>query len=181
MMKVFFAEWRSHTPYFREIPREYLRWLMECEPPVSLPPFLIELAHYEWAELAVDVMEAPVPDDIESAGDLLDARPVLNPALMNLAYEWPVHRIGPGYRPRRPKKSQILVYRKHDHKVRFIEVNPVSARLVALLQAGTSTGREALIRIATELVHADPETVINSGIAILNDLHQEEVILGTRK
>lgn len=182
LSRTFFAEWRSHTPYFREIPREFLRWLMEgaasVRLPVELPPFLIELAHYEWAELAVDVMDATAPSGVDAKGDLLNQRPVVNPALMNLAYQWPVHRIGPAYRPRKSQPVQLLVFRDEVEKVRFMEINPVSARLIALLQPSTITGREALLTIAQELVHPEPESVLASGMALLNKLRDESALLG---
>lgn len=174
----FFAGWRAQTPYFREIPREFLRWLMEGEPSVALPPFLIELVHYEWAELAVDVMDV-VPPQTDRDGDLLQGRPVVNPALMNLAYRWPVHRIGPDYRPRKPQPTQLLVYRKRDDRVAFIEVNPVSARLIVLLQEKALTGRAGLLAIAGEIGHPDPEALVSMGAALLDQFRNEEVILGT--
>ncbi len=180
LKKAFFAEWRSHTPYFREIPREFLRWLMECEAPVSLPAYIVELAHYEWVELAIDVMEAAVPEHVDAGGDLLEGRPVLNPAMMNLVYQWPVHRIGPAFRPRKPAPVQLLVYRRDDGTLSFVEINPVSARLISLLQPGTMTGRAALLELANELPQFDAETVVANGAMQLGSFLQEEIILGTR-
>lgn len=177
----FFSEWRSHTPYFREIPREFLRWLMESQPTVSMPAFMVDMLHYEWVELAVDIMEAPTPEGIDADGDLLTARPVLNPALMNLSYEWPVHRISPDYRPRKPRAVQLLVFRDHDEKVRFIKLNPVSARLVALLQPGSMTGRQALQHVAGELGHADTKAIMASGAALLDSLRSEGAVLGVMR
>lgn len=176
--KAFFAQWRSLTPYFREIPREFLRWLMENDSPVALPPFMIELMHYEWVELAVDVMEAPLHADVDAQGDLLAGRPVVNPALMNLSYQWPVHRIGPTWRPRKPKPTQLLVLRNNEDKVRFIELNPLSSRLLALLQPGRMSGLEALGQIANELGHADPQAIVDSGHEIMLRLRTEQAILG---
>lgn len=181
LTRAFFSGWRSHTPYFREIPREFLHWLTECQPPVPLPPYQIELMHYEWAELAVDVMDVTTPSGINVEGDLLHERPVVNPALMSLAYRWPVHRIGPDYRPRKPAPAQFLVYRKRDETVSFIEINAVSARLISLLQAGTMTGHEALKEIASELAHPDVQAVIVNGAGLLSDLRNEQAILGTRQ
>jgi hypothetical protein len=56
---------------------------------------LPELAHYEWVELAVDVMETSPPFAYNPTGNLLNEQPVLAAAAMNLAYVWPVHRIRP--------------------------------------------------------------------------------------
>jgi hypothetical protein len=56
--RTFYRDWPLHTPWFREIPREFVRYLAEARHHASLcPAWLAELAHYEWAELAVDVMD----------------------------------------------------------------------------------------------------------------------------
>lgn len=178
LVDAFFRDARCQTPYFREIPREFLRWLNENPSlPVALPPWALELAHYEWVELALDVMDIPTPAH-DPAGDLMDGRPVLAPALMNLACQWPVHRIGSAWRPRKPRPVQLLVYRDLADRVRFIELNPVSARLVALLQEGGMGGTQACLQIALEMQHPDPAAVLAHGAALLNELRDEGAILG---
>ena len=174
----FLAGWPAQTPYFREIPREFLRWLMEGDLPCALPPWLMELAHYEWAELAVDVMDVAPPEQVDPAGNLLDACPIINPALMSLSYHWPVHRIGPGYRPRKQQPTCLLVYRQRDDRVSFIEANVVTARLVTLLRPGRMTGREALRLIAEEMAYPEPEALSRHGLAQMESLRESGVILG---
>lgn len=180
LVDAFFREARCHTPYFREIPHEFLDWLLTTELPVALPPWLAELAHYEWVELALDVMETAALPDVDPEGDLLDGEPVLAPALMNLAYVWPVHRIGPAFRPRKPQATHLLVFRNTEYRIKFIELNPVSARLVTLLQEDGHSGREACTRIATELHHPSPDVLLGHGAGILNQLRLAGAILGSK-
>lgn len=178
LVSAFFRDARCQTPWFREIPREFLRWLGNAYPlPVTLPPWALELTHYEWVELALDVMDTATPAHDPQA-DPVTGIPVLAPALMNLSYAWPVHRIGPDYRPRKPRPTQLLVFRDGDDAVRFIEINPVSARLIALLSAGTLRGDAACRRIARELDHPDPEAVLRHGAGVLRDLQAVGAILG---
>ena len=113
LCRTFYRDWPLHTPWFREIPREFARYLAEGDIRQPLPAWLAELAHYEWAELAVDVMDCAIPAH-DPAGDLLAGPVALNPALLNLAYAWPVHRIGPDYRPRKPQPTHLVVYRDAD-------------------------------------------------------------------
>ena len=55
-IRQFMARHESATPYFLEIPKEFLQFLQdEYEPDDSDFPFLYELAHYEWVELALSV------------------------------------------------------------------------------------------------------------------------------
>ena len=55
LVRDFFAEYRCQTPYFLEIGQEFLRYLQEVRQPRGWePPYMLELAHYEWVELALD-------------------------------------------------------------------------------------------------------------------------------
>ena len=129
LCRTFQRDWPLPSPWFRDIPREFVRYLGAADIRQPLPRWLAELAHYEWAELAVDVSDAPIPP-CDPAGDLLEHPVVLNPALMNLAYAWPVQRIGPDYRLRQPQPTHLVVYRDAGDRVRFSEVTPVTGRLL---------------------------------------------------
>ena len=64
--------------------------------------------------------------------------------------------------------------------MRFIVLNPVSARLVSLLETGELSGRAALLRLGEEMHHPEPENMLRLGVDILQKLHAEQAILGTR-
>ncbi|UJP01016.1 MAG: DUF2063 domain-containing protein, partial [Nitrosomonas sp.] len=65
--------------------------------------------------------------------------------------------------------------------VRFIEINPVTARLLQLLSGDDPVpGRTALQQVAAELNHPQPDAVIQGGIEILQNLRKCHVILGKR-
>jgi len=177
LSRTFYRDWPLHTPWFREIPREFVRYLTEADIGQPLPVWLAELAHYEWAELAVDVIDSPVPAH-DPAGDLLSHPVALNPALLNLAYAWPVHRIGPGYRPRKPQPTYLAVYRDASHDVQFTQINAVTGRLLSLLAAAPSTGEAAIRQIASELQHPAPTQLLAHGAALLDDLRRQGIVLG---
>ena len=174
----FRRDWPLRTPWFREIPREFMRFLADT-PGLRLPRWLPELAHYEWVELAADIADAAIPPH-DPAGDLRHGTIILNPVLFNLAYAWPVHRIGPDWRrPRRPAATHLLVHRDADDVVRFSETNPVTARLLALLAATPQSGAAAARQIAGELQHADPERLIDFAVELLAELRRQGIVLGT--
>jgi hypothetical protein len=179
LVREFFAVHRCTTPLFRQIPEEFLRWLDGGSLP-ELPPFLPQLAHYEWVELAVGVSDALQPSGWKADIDLLDNIPVLTTALMLLSYDWPVQKISPRFKPGQPLPEPLwlLVFRDAADEVRFNEVNPVSAQLIQLLQAGERTGRAALTEIARRLGHDDPAAILAFGGGLLQELHGRGAILG---
>ena len=183
LVREFFAEHRCHTPFFRQIPDEFVHYVQsERGVRAGDPPFLSELVHYEWIELALSVSNKEIESDrIDLHGDLVNGRPALNPVLALLQYAYPVQRIGPAYKPRSApaEPTYLLVFRDAEFNVRFVELNPVSARLLDLLQTGTLTAEKALKKIAQELKHGNPLVVIQGGLEILRDLHAQGAVLGT--
>ena len=178
LVRAFFSTHRSRTPYFRQIPDEFIQFLQnEWTPPEGYPPFTLALAHYEWIELALSVSNRSEDREVDAAGDLVEGVPVLNPVLANLRYDWPLHRIAPR-RALQPAETYLLVFRDADDVVQFIEINAFTARLLTLLEPGMLSGRAALETIATESRHPDPALVIQAGGALLDDLRTRGAILG---
>lgn len=178
LVRHFFSEYQSTTPIFREIPEQFLQYL-ETVP--NLPAYLTSLAHYEWIELAISVADVEDASAINPTGNLLEAKPVLASSLALLSYHYPVQLISPRYKPEAPlaQPVNLLVFRAVDDEVRFIELNAVTARLISLLQEESTTGRKALETIAVEMGYNDPQAIVEFGRAILDDLRQQGVILGT--
>ena len=178
LVRRFIASHLSQTPYFREIPLEFLTWF-QSEATAACPAWLASLLHYEWAELAVDTMAVEAPACVPEV-DAAHGAAVLNPAMLLLAYDWPVQRIGPTFRPRKPAPVQLLVYRDASDAVRFMQLNAVTARLIALLQEGERLVEEVLVQLVAELGYADRAAFMGFGMQVLQELQREGVVLGYR-
>ncbi len=184
LARAFFRDHVSHTPYFRQIPEEFLQYLQtEWQPADDMPAFLPELAHYEWVELELDTSnrDANLPAH-DPAGDLMTGRPLLNPVSRVLAYRWPVHRISPRFKPGEPpaQPTFTLAFRDAELDVRFILINAASARLISLIQDNPAlTGAEAVAMLASEMGLAQPALLAFAQL-LLRDLHAEGVFLGAR-
>lgn len=185
LVRDYYARHISHSPQFYQISEEFLHYLQdEHQPHDCDPPFLIELAHYEWVEmiLAIDPQEIDL-GQVDAEGDLLDGRPALNPCVENLAYQYPVHRISTDFLPDKPgdQPAFLVVYRKPDDEVAFLEVNQVTARLLQRIEEQPGlTGREQLLALADE-AGLETDTVLNFGARTLADLKAKSVLLGTRQ
>lgn len=183
LVRGFFAQHQCHSPLFRQIPEEFLRYLQQLDDKAlaKLPPYLKSLAHYEWIELALAVADVDTDfEHVDIAGDLIEGRPVLAPALALLSYDYPVQLISPRFKPRGPLAQPIhlLVFRNAADDVRFIELNPITARLLGILQTETLTGRQALEKVAVEMAHPDPQVIVAFGRTVIADLQAQGAILG---
>ncbi len=174
---------RCRTPLFLEISQEFLRFLQDggagSEPTL---PFMLELAHYEWVELALDVSPEEFPETgVAAEGDLMAGRPVVSPLAWRLCYQYPVQLIGPAYQPSTPPVSAtyLIVYRNRQQQVRFLESNAATVRLLQLLEDGQLSGREALQTIAAEMRAEDVTAIVESGRATLKQLLNLDILCGT--
>ena len=94
LVRGFVRDHRCHTPYFLEISQEFLLYLREDKAciPEGLT-FILELTHYAWVELALDVSTEIYPvqtTDVTPPSALLDARWHISP----LAWPWNYHYPG---------------------------------------------------------------------------------------
>ncbi|WP_067865359.1 HvfC family RiPP maturation protein [Neptuniibacter marinus] len=180
----FFDKHRCHTPYFLEIGKEFIEYVAnEREQSLDDPVFLQELIHYEWVELALDASTVELPlADVNANGDLLLQHPVQSPLAWLLSYQFPVHCIRIDFQPETPSDTHtfLIAYRNREDEVNFMEVNSVTARLLYLLsEDDLLSGQDALMQIAKEMQHPNPEAVVEGGLETMEHLRAKGIILGT--
>ncbi|MCR9258475.1 MAG: putative DNA-binding domain-containing protein [Pseudomonadaceae bacterium] len=129
----------SESPYFLQISEEFLTFLHQ-QNYADLPGFLLELCHYEWVELSLDVaaeceQQPPLIANNPADPDFLMGRLAISTLVRALIYQYPVHEIGVSNQPSSPPATPtyLLVYRNADNAVRFLQSNPVTHRLLELL------------------------------------------------
>ena len=183
MARDFMHRHACHTPYFHEIGREFLTYLeREHTPSPADPPFLLELAHYERMGRELEIAETEIPQEgIDPDGDLLPGCPVVSPLACSFRYRFPVHRVAAGKCSHKPpaEPSYLVLCRDRQERLRYLEGNPLTARLLELLD-GTVTGLCALEAIAAELGSEQRETVLKGGAETLEKLRAQDIVLGVR-
>ena len=175
----------AQTPYFLQIPEEFLKFLQnEYELQTGDFPFLIELAHYEWVELALSVSdEVNDTSDIDPEGDLLEGIPVQSKLAWSYAYQFPVHRISTDFLPEAAgeQTTYLTICRKANDDMDFMELNPVTARLLEMIESNnTESGRQLLTRLADELKYPDADKLIEHGLEAMEEMRDAEILLGVK-
>lgn len=181
----FYRDYRCHTPLFPEIPREFLQYLQDHRGQNDQdPPFMLELAHYEWVELGLALDETSLDDiEVNKDGDLLEGVPILSPLAWSFSYSYPVHKIRADYQPQEPPENQthLLIWRCGDFEIKFMQLNIISLLLMERMKEDKGkTGLELLTGVAQTIKHAKPEVVIESGRVLLDELRMKEIVLGTQ-
>ncbi len=173
------------TPYFLQLPQEFLEFLgARGERAPHLPAFTLELCHYEWVELALDVAEEEVDGpDIDPDADVCEGVPIWSAVARSLVYTYPVHLIGPDSYPLAPptEPTCLIVYRNRKDSVKFMAANMVTARLAALIQLQQGLpGRMLVETVASELPAAMREAALAGGLETLRRLRLADIIAGAR-
>lgn len=191
LVRDFFTEHRSQSPLFPELPREFLRYLQEQRGASGTrgeedPPFLQELAHYQWVSVALNI-EAVELDEIpaDRDGDLLDGIPLASPLAWPVSYSYPVEKIGKDFQPSEPppEPTHLLVYRRRDDKVKYMRINAVSRLLLEHMQENQQaespvSGRELLRTMAGAIGRDDPDALLDVGMQLMEDWRSRDIVLG---
>ncbi|WP_433766515.1 HvfC family RiPP maturation protein [Pseudomonas putida] len=181
LVRIFLRDYRAHTPKFGEIAEEFVEFLAsqpEALAEGSWPPFMVELAHYEWVEMALQQSEAePLPPG--DANLLLDRPLQVSPLAWPLAYAWPVQLVGPDYQPdEAPEQPTLLLVRRaEDWSVKFSALTPLAWRLLQRIDEFPGLdGRAQLQGLAQEAGASGAQEFFDNGLALLRQLHREQVV-----
>lgn len=177
LLRGFLARHHSRTPLFTELGRELIAHI-EAEPDPQRP-WLAELAHYEWAELGLQLSDAALPPH-DPHGGLLDGAPLLSPLAWPLAYRWPVNRIGPDFQPVESpaEPTLVLLRREPDGRIHFSALSPLLFRLLELVGANDGrNGRALLQQLADEAGQLDFDAFLAEAAPMLQRLRDEGVLL----
>lgn len=182
LVREFMDEHRCQTPLFPQVGREFVEFLEHRAATAEDPPFLHELAQYEYLEVIVAFSEDEAEDSaIDPAGDLIEGKPVIASTAHAVRYQFPVHRIGPRHQPQQAPEAPtcLIVYRDANDRVRFMEIDLLTHTLLqVLLLPGEHSGRSALEAVGQAIQHPDVEQLVQAGRMLLAGLRERGIIRG---
>jgi len=187
----FLAEDPPRSPYLRDVPAEFLRFfetnIDELTRGFALPAYARDLARFEWSEL-----ETAYSDDETSARRLgpldMDRVAVLSPALRLIDLAYPVHHLGTDAGPAlvpdaplEPAPFSLCLYRDaKTHEVTVLELTPVTASMLSLMQRGQLSLTEVVRNAAVALGVTVDVAFVEALSTLLADFIERGVVLGSR-
>ncbi|UJJ31884.1 HvfC family RiPP maturation protein [Halopseudomonas maritima] len=178
LIDAFVAGHTCQSPYFRDIGEQFIDWLQDgYQADANDPPWLLELAHYEWVELALDISNEQLPAGGQGAAD---ADTLLNWSSLAwpLLYQWPVQQLGLDYQPVEPpaQPTCLLVWRDGEDRVRFMQLTPFAWQLADVLSREPLSLRTALARL-----HVTADAQFMSGaLSLVSDWVAADVLRATQ-
>lgn len=176
----FFRDYRCSTPFLSRVPREFIRYLEQRQ--VNNPPWLLELAHWQWTELDLFLAADPVHPDIES-DDVINGIPVVSSLIRLHQFYFPVHRLNRENLTQAQDQDPyfLLAWRDAHDNIGQMEINALSATLLERLQNNRhQTGKQILESMAADLPRIEPTLIHNGGAEILQAFLHRHIVLGSR-
>ncbi|MFT4995008.1 MAG: hypothetical protein ACI965_002050 [Paraglaciecola sp.] len=179
LARKFFAEHQSRSPYFIDISKEFVEYLSDAyDCGENDPPFMSELAHYEWMELAISVRKKSHTRPFWD-GEEPFTRVQFSELASLLSYQFPVHQISLNNQPQQSSEPvYLVVYRNEQDEVNFTLVNAVSAHMLNVIQ------QNDIIRVADlnsamlkALPQLDPKQVKEGVQHTLEQMLAQQILL----
>jgi hypothetical protein len=180
LVQAFFVRHDCQSPIFVEIAAEFLQFLQtEYQQNQHDPVFMLELAHYEWLELAVAVAKddeslTPLRQDEISTRDLS-----LNATAKVAQYAFDVQHISVDYQPIAPTEQPqfFCVYRDETDEVAFLQLTPLSAQVLAYIEQNQPCSFNALCEWLLTLYPTMAKEALYQGcMALLSQLAEKRII-----
>jgi uncharacterized protein len=180
LVRQFYRHYQCTSPYFVHIAEHFLHYLQqEYQPCGQDPVFMLELAHYEWAELYLATKQQTADEVLLSAEAVTKGKLALTELAMLLAYPFTVHQISRDYQPQAAGDVQCyLLYRNRDDDVKFVLINQVTAALLHTLQHNPGlTLAELLQQLQPLLPQFSFDQLQQGAIAVLQDFAAKGVLV----
>ena len=180
MIRKFISVHRLQTPYFLEICQEFLAYLMQTRKPLpSDHPFLLELAHFEWIQLALDIADMNSPECEHNSAPPENSLWKASPLVVGLTYLYPVHIIDECYLPTESgiHPTYLLVYRNRNDDVKTLATNNLNLRIIQLLQVHEKITHLKIFQLlSAELSDHSQEIILAKILTILCMLAEKEIV-----
>lgn len=185
LVQAFFSQHDCQSPIFIDIAGEFLHFLQQEYQPKDIdPPFMLELAHYEWLELVVAVAQQKGDEQAIQAEQIPHVPLCLAATARVAQYHFPVQHIRQDYRPEQALETPVFfcLYQDNGGEVCFLQLTPLSAQVLAYV---VERGKVLFSDILTWLTNTYPqmaqEILAKGSLELLEQLAIKGIVRGLRQ
>jgi|TARA_B100001059_G_scaffold121124_1_gene121178 hypothetical protein len=183
-VRQFFSKHDCSSPFFLDIAGEFLQFLAgSYTKQKNDPPFMLELAHYEWVELDVSVSHQGSHEINLEANQVARAGLYLTSLARNLSYLYPVHTISQDHQPTVPASEPyyFVVYRDNNDEVQFLSTNAMTALLLSIIESQPGIDlAEVCQQVAKHAPQFTLEQLYQGALSTLSSMAERGVIVTQR-
>lgn len=181
LVRLFFKNHRCESPYFLHIAQEFLDFLSQSYQPTSNDPaYMLELAHYEWVELALSIEDEDLTE-IKLQENQIEEEPLyLSHLAWNLSYQYPVQFISTDNSAPDivEQGNYIVVYRDQQDEIQFIAINVMTALLLQIIEQEPGLMFEQVVkRVHHQVAHLSFEVILQGARTIISDLSARKILI----
>jgi hypothetical protein len=178
LARKFFSQHKAKSPYFVDISKEFVEYLSNDYELVEIdPPFMLELAHYEWLELSISVQKESKIQRYWKQGQGAD-KVILSELATVVSYQFPVHLIGPDYKPIESSKEPIylVVYRNTSSEVNFSLLNAATAHMLSIISEQHLSLEQITEEMHMAMPHIDKDIVLKGAKTTIDTLLEQQIL-----
>ena len=179
LVRKFFVEHDCKSPYFLQISEEFLTFLSEqYTPSENDPVYMLELAHYEWVELALSIADKN-PNE-QSLADIKTDRLYFSSIAWRVSYQYSVQFASQDnpHLDAVEAGNHLVIYRDDEDDIQFAAINMVTAQLLQLIEANPGIHFETVLNSMLEMMpNIDPTAVTNGLITTIQDLSEKGIVV----
>lgn len=179
LVRKFFSQHDCKSPYFLQISEEFLAFLSnEYQRADVDPEYMLELAHYEWVELALSIADQD-PNEGQVT-DILSQPLYFSSLAWRVSYTYPV-QFASSDNPQlvaMDEGNHLVIYRDSDDDIQFVAINGITAHLLQQIESNPSISFSALLNVMSAALPQVEASVLESGlVSTLIDLAEKGVLV----
>lgn len=177
LVQDFFENHVCTTPHFSEISEEFLAYLQNERKNEEDFPFLFELAHYEWVEMALSISHEKF--ELSFFEKFATKKLKISPLACVLAYQFPVHKISVDFMPYESVQPTFLVvYRNENDSVQFLDITPLTFQFLQFIEMQPQQFFENYLTLLSNFAPTISLDILEEkGIEILEDFIKRGIIM----
>ncbi|WP_367608114.1 DUF2063 domain-containing protein [Legionella sp. W05-934-2] len=170
----FLQNYHAQHPAYHRVPEQFVEFLSQLD---DLPyPFVDELAHYEWLELAVETAELPSAP-IALSKPIEETMFKMPPSARFQWYDYPVHLIDPTNILAMRDPTALVVYRPyHQRQIEFMKIDLLACHCLHFLVNEGYTLNRYLQAASKEQGKIISQDMKDSFIQLMHSLHQQSIL-----